>query len=772
MHTSFMAHCLFRKACAYRAVNCLHKRLPLLISRNISRTSNDAIAPIFQIWGVNTAVGKTVFSAALLHGVNQKSLYIKPVQSGYPQDNDTSLVKSLAPESQALSFFNLAQPVSPDLAARLSNEPPVSDDHLISTTENALHGFLSASALQEKNNHNSIRAFVLVETAGGVLSPTPSGNPQGDVYRPLRLPSILVGDSQLGGISTTLAAYEALRLRGYDVPAVVLFENSDGLENEVSIQRYIDESVTSVFLAPAIPPRPVPLSMYIRDKRTISFFDKLREHLILSEQHRVSLLDSMSERASKQFWYPFTQHASLKKIHVFDSAHGDSISVYDKAQREISNMTDAMGSWWTNGVGHGNIKVAKAMATAAGRYGHVMFAEAVHEPALNVAQRAIDTVGSGWASRVFFSDNGSTAVEVALKMGFRKRATDYPSRKHLPVHIVGLRNSYHGDTLGVMDCSEPSDYNMTQTPWYQPRGLFLDPPTLALRNGVWTVEAPTWLDGGGFMQIDGVDEAMSKERDVQVYKECIGRKLDRVLHENQIDLGALVIEPVLLGAGGMQMVDLAFQRALVQECRLRGIPIVFDEVFTGFWRLGEISGASILGCHPDIAAYSKLLTGGTVPLAITLSNEDVFRAFDGSSKKDALLHGHSYTAHTVGCAAAVESMREYDRVLWKGNNQYWCEWSARELSSMDVVERVTVVGTVLSVELKGEERGYAATGAAKIVEQLVGERVFTRSLGNVIYLMCSPMTSSDTCQQLSRKLMKVLEGLEGHSQRQKWVEKA
>lgn len=718
-------------------------------------------ASVYQIWGANTGVGKTAFSGALLNALGRPSLYLKPVQSGFPQDDDAAVVKSLAPYSETVSLLNLPRPVSPDLAARSPDAPSMSDDHLIHSTSKFLSNNIFVS--KESSEPFQAREFALVETAGGVLTPMPSGSPQADVYRSLRLSAILVGDSQLGGISTTLSAYEALCLRGYSVPAIVLFQNADGLENESSIQQNIEQCSTSVFLAPPLPPHPVPLSLYLQDQETKSFFANLISHLRHSEQARKSYLHSLPEKASKMFWYPFTQHSKLDKVRVFDSAYGNNITVFDNARGFLRQETDAMGSWWTNGVGHGHTKVAKAIASSAGRYGHVMFAEAIHEPAFLVAQRALQTVGCGWAHRVFFSDNGSTAVEVALKMAFRKRSFDEPNRKHLPVHIVGLRGSYHGDTLGSMNCSEPSDFNMYQTPWYRSRGCFFEPPTVALQHGVWTLELPEWLKGCESMRVTEIDQVMDEQRDLSCYKKAIGKQLDNVLNSGQVDLGALLIEPVLLGAGGMQMVDVAFQRALVLECRARRIPVIFDEVFTGFWRLGEISGGSLIGCSPDVAAYGKLLTGGTIPLAITLASEEVFRTFNGTTKKEALLHGHSYTAHAIGCAAAVESLKIYDRDLGTKKRQYWCEWDAREISSLQCVERVTMLGTVLSVEMRAAEQGYSASGASEIVRKLAEENVFTRPLGNVVYLMCTPLTRSDECKRLTQKLLKVLEAHEATS---------
>ncbi len=130
------------------------------------------------------------------------------------------------------------------------------------------------------------------------------------------------------------------------------------------------------------------------------------------------------------------------------------------------------------------------------------------------------------------------------------------------------------------------------------------------------------------------------------------------IHATKVEIGALVIEPIVIGAGGMKFVDPLFQKLLVLECKSRKIPVIFDEIFVGIYRLGHVSTYELLGVHPDIACYGKILTGGTVPLAVTLASDSVYNTFLSDSKAAALLHGHSYTAHPIGCAAALATLEE------------------------------------------------------------------------------------------------------------------
>lgn len=718
-----------------------------------SQQSSDSHPLVLQIWGANTGVGKTVLSAALLRIAEQPSLYLKPVQSGYPSDDDSRAVQSLAQHARGVTLHKYGPPVSPDLAASLEEVPPVSDAVLLEQTTHGLGQFVGTLEIMETPG----RALAIIETAGGVLSPAPSGSLQADVYRPLRLPALLLGDATLGGVSVTLAAYEALRIRGYDVSAIVFFEQEGSeLENEATVENVVQKDGTSVFQAPRIPPMEVPLSDYFRAPEVGEFFLNLYEHLQRVDSERFGKLKRMQSESKNLFWYPFTQHAKLDKVTCIDSASGDTYACYDP-EYGLHSIVDGIGSWWTNGVGHGNPDMAKSIGRAAGRYGHVMFPEATYAPAFELAKNLLEGPGKGWAERVFYSDDGSTAVEVALKMAFRKRAVDFPDRTKLPVKIVGVDGCYHGDTLGVMDCAPSSVFNEKQTPWYEPRGVFFEPPTPALVNGVWQVAMPQWTGLDFDIVLSGREELFDISRTVPQYDQAIGSRLDATL-ESGIELGALLMEPVLQGAGGMRLVDPAFQRSLVSQCRLRGIPVIFDEVFTGLWRLGSESGGSLLGVYPDVGAFGKLLTGGTVPLAATLASEEVFSAFEGDSKTEALLHGHSYSGHAIGCAAGVEAMRQYEGLVEGKTREYWDEAGAGDLSCAEGVESVVVVGTVLAVRMRGEGEGYEGCGARKVVDGLREEDLFVRELGNVVYVMCTPLAGREVCDGVMRKMRRVLAG--------------
>ncbi len=211
-------------------------------------------------------------------------------------------------------------------------------------------------------------------------------------------------------------------------------------------------------------------------------------------------------------------------------------------------------------------------------------------------------------------------------------------------------------------------------------------------------------------------------------------------------LGALILEPVLVGAGGMYLADPLFQRVLVKECRNRGMAIVYDEVFAGCWRLGVPSCTDLLGVAPDVAAYAKLLTGGVMPLSLTLASEETFEGFLGNSKAEALLHGHSFTGNPLGCAAGLYALDKYEVGTEVNTRCAWPEARVAALSNSPRVVRSVTLGTCVAVELGSSEgSGYASTAeSTKFAERLRNDfGLFTRVLGPVIYSITSPGLTPD-----------------------------
>lgn len=283
---------------------------------------------------------------------------------------------------------------------------------------------------------------------------------------------------------------------------------------------------------------------------------------------RIEDLEQMATKAHETIWYPFTQmkHLSPDKILPIDSAYGDyfqtlsapntSESTSQKLAQDnlLTPTLDGSGSWWTQGLGHGNPALSLAAAYASGRYGHCIFASTIHSPALKLANHLLTNLKNPRLSRVFYSDNGSTGMEVAVKMALTASGKHYrwgDSEDKKEVGIVGLKGSYHGDTIGAMDLSEGSVYN-EKVHWYKGRGLWFDVPKVWMKDGKWVV-----YDGTGENieeTFDELENVFRSDRDTselkKKYEKHILEELKKA-NDKGMKFGALVLEPIILGAGGM-----------------------------------------------------------------------------------------------------------------------------------------------------------------------------------------------------------------------------
>ncbi|CAD0039366.1 unnamed protein product [Aureobasidium pullulans] len=759
-----------------------------------------------QVYGANTGVGKTVVSTLLCKALRKRLPdynvhYLKPISTGPLEDQDNRHITRYSKDITSKTLLQFDDPVSPHIAARISKEP-IDDQSILTRVYDELLSYATGKD-----------AVAVVETAGGVLSPAPSGNVQADLYRPLRLPTLLVGDHRLGGIGSTISSWESLHVRGYDVNSVLLFEESR-YDNHTYLKDYFKERG---ILTLSLPPPPEAKSSQAEDEQSMkqyydsashsSSLEQCIDNIIKTHDQRLSSLQSLPKRADSSIWHPFMQHTerSEQNILAIDSAYGDYFQTHNstgsgsKEGNQLKPAFDGSASWWTQGLGHGNPALALTAAHAAGRYGHVMFAGAAHEPAVSLSETLLQNIGNPRLSKVFFSDNGSTGMEVAVKMALKAASKRYGWSPDDEVLILGLKGSYHGDTIGTMDLSEPSTYNK-KVEWYSGRGHWFDFPLVKMQQGKWIVEPPAGMEEEfgptrSFSSLDEVFALSGRKADADRYEAYIKTSLEALTAEGK-KFGALIMEPVILGAGGMLFSDPLFQHILVKVTReqcpelygnaeatpdselgWKGVPVVFDEVFTGLYRLGRFSSSSFVDVQPDISVHAKLLTGGLLPLCTTLASESIFEAFLSPEKSDALLHGHSYTAHAVGCDIAkysLKTMQEMDegstwtsfKSAWKqeegdAKQNLWSMWSqdfVRELSLRSNVESVFALGSVLAISLKDPAgSGYTSTAATGLRDTLLHDSseenaIHSRVLGNVLYLMASMTTTPETIASIQRKV--------------------
>lgn len=395
-------------------------------------------------------------------------------------------------------------------------------------------------------------------------------------------------------------------------------------------------------------------------------------------------MNRISEKDRQYIWHPYTQHKTSPDF--IPISRGQGAWLYDEQNR---GFIDAISSWWTTIHGHGHPHIAEKIRQQALQLEHVIFAGFTHEPAVELAERLIPLLPKG-IQKVFFSDNGSTAVEVALKMAIQYQAnTGHSKRKK----IIALQHSYHGDTFGAMSISEP---------------------------GIFTQAFQSYLFSVDFIELPLPGEPFS------------------LPDLNWEEYAAFIYEPLVQGAGGMRMYDVPTLETLLSHCRANRILCIADEVMTGFGRTGTLFASESIAILPDIVCLSKGLTGGTLPMAITACTGEIFDAFLDEQRLKTFFHGHSFTANPIGCAAALASLDLLLDSACLNNIRRISEahsQKAREWKDRPGYLQPRSKGTILAFEIESPQNDYLNTKKEAIMKRAMEKQVLLRPLGNTVYCM-------------------------------------
>lgn len=400
---------------------------------------------------------------------------------------------------------------------------------------------------------------------------------------------------------------------------------------------------------------------------------------------------SIAERDLKVLWHPYTQMKTMDLPVVI--TRGEGVWLYDEND---NRYLDAISSWWVNSHGHAHPHIAEKVAEQVKKLEHVIFAGFTHPGAVELAERLIEKLPDS-QKHVFYSDNGSTAVEVALKMAIQY----WDNRGEQRNTIISFDNAYHGDTFGAMAVSG--------------RGAFVRPFESMLFDVVF-IEPPK-----------------KGKEDVSL------AQLEEVIREKGSRIASFIYEPLIQGAAGMNMHSAKGLEALIQECQKNQIICIADEVMTGFGRTGKFFASDHLSVNPDIVCMSKGITGGTMALGATSCSSAIYDAFLSDDKSKTLFHGHSYTGNPVACAAANASMDIFDEEsTWKNINRIGEQHNefASKLRDFDNVDDIRQVGTIVAFDLKtGEETSYFNQDRDRIYNFFMDKKILLRPLGNVIYIL-------------------------------------
>lgn len=433
----------------------------------------------------------------------------------------------------------------------------------------------------------------------------------------------------------------------------------------------------------------------------------MQDYLTVNEASELRVYDR------RHIWHPFTPLGQKEDPLLISSGEGVYLKTADGR-----SVIDAISSWWVNLHGHSHPVIAKAVADQAAKLEHVIFAGFTHQPAIDLARNLVEILPLD-NPRIFFSDNGSTSVEVAIKM-----AIQYLHISGIKRHkVLAIKGAYHGDTFGAMSVGE--------------RGLFTRP------------FFPYLFD------VEFVDMPTEKNFE-QIYRQVVSLV-------DSGDVGCFIYEPLVQAAGGMRMYSAGMLDKLVGYAQRNGVVCIADEVFTGFGRTGKLFASDYVENKPDLIALSKGLTGGTLPLGVTACSSRILEAFDSDDFGRTFFHGHSFTANPVACAAANASyglLREsscQDAIARISDNHR--EFLQR-LQGYRKVREVRSLGTILALEVEDGATAYDNALAKKIYSFFLDRDILLRPLGNVIYVLPPYVIKDDECQHIYSAILAFLDQLD------------
>lgn len=668
----------------------------------------------YFVTGTDTGVGKTCVTAALTaiwRGLGVKALPMKPIQTGAVReagmlrspDLDFCLGKCglrLGGADYArASRYRFEAPCSPHLAARMAGTA-ISIGDIRSDCE----------ALALGND------ALVVEGAGGLMAPLDDERTMLDLMLALALPVVVVARAGLGTLNHTLLTLAELRRNGLEAAGVVMNEAAPAewgaveRDNLETIRRLGNvECVARMKHAPTILESSEPGCFL----DAVSDAGGVRELLLFRPKAPDS--GALWRRDIRSVWHPFTGHSNLRGAPFPVIVRGQGPYLFDSDGRRYF---DAISSWWACSLGHGHPRLVRALRDQAGLLQHSMLGGLTHPSAIELAERLCGLMPTP-DRRVMFASDGSCAVEAALKIAVQyQRNIGRPER----CRFAALSEGYHGDTTGAVSVGYVPSFHAPYRP------LLFD---------AFRAESPccgTCARGRGPERCGA---------------ECF-ESMRRILDAHAAELAGVIVEPLCQGSAGMRIYPPAYLRKLAEACRLHEVPLIVDEIATGYGRTGRFFAFEHAGIDPDIVCIGKALGGGCLPISAAVVRQSIFEAFDDAAGRDrTLFHGHTFCGNPLACAAGIETLRIYDdeRIVEKaaalGERMRLALAPFRDLPG---VANVRSLGAIGVVEL-GPDSAEGAARAQKARRFMFDHGVLVRPLGPVLYLLPPLVTPHELIQE-------------------------
>jgi adenosylmethionine-8-amino-7-oxononanoate aminotransferase len=420
---------------------------------------------------------------------------------------------------------------------------------------------------------------------------------------------------------------------------------------------------------------------------------------------------NLTERDQKYLWHPYTQHKTAAPPIAITK--GEGALLWDDSNKEY---IDAIASWWVNPFGHSNKFIADAIYKQLTTLEHVLFGGFTHKPAVLVAERLIQILPQN-QQKIFFSDNGSTAVEVAIKVALQY----FYNKGEKKTTIIAFENAFHGDTFAAMAASGISFYTQAF------QGMFID-----------VVRIPVPVKGQEQASFNALETAIKSHN-------CAG----------------FIFEPLVLGAAGMVIYEPEALDELINICQQNNVLTIADEVMTGFGKTGKTFACDYIESQPDMMCLSKALTGGTIPMAITTFTQQLFDGFYSDDINKALFHGHTFTANPTGCAAALASMELLQTEDMQNNIS---RINASHLAFQKHIEKhpkvatTRVLGVIFALEIATENQAsYYGNLRNKLYNFFIENGIILRPVGSIVYILPPYIITKNQLDKVYEVVEKALE---------------
>ena len=658
--------------------------------------------PRLCIVGTDTSAGKTVVTAALARAARHlglRPLALKPVQTGCGRDAagrlsapDPDLYREACPEAEIPLMFLLEDAASPHLAARREGR--------------ALSAVTLAESVDSRIRASSA-GLVLIEGAGGLLTPLNDEETLLDAFALLDAPFLLVAPNRLGMLNHALLSVEALRARGLPLLGYILTrpESADNADLDQRIRADNRETLCRMTALPCLGELPFIWELHSQyPLERVKGWDKAAQALapaLSFAPDQPDDADRLLRFDRKHLWHPYASAVTPMRAREAVGTKGARIRL-----RDGTELVDGMASWWCAVHGYRHPVLMRALHEQAARMPHVMFGGLTHEPAVALARKLLAIAPPG-LDRVFFADSGSVAVEAAMKMAVQyQRACGYPERSRL----LTVRGGYHGDTLGAMSVCDPENGMHADFAGILPRQIFAPRPSCRFDAD---------------------------------YDPAPATAFAAVLERYAGEVAAVILEPVLQGAGGMWMYHPEYLRRVGELCRENGCLLILDEIATGFGRTGRLFASEWARIAPDILCLGKALTGGVMTLAATLASKKVAEGI--SRQGGVLMHGPTFMGNPLACAVAGASLDLLSTAAWK--------------KDVARIERAFRLGLAACREAPGiaDARVLGAVGVLeterpvateKLQDYFVRRGVWLRPFGRLIYAMPPYIISDDELDRL------------------------